>query len=216
VSSLVRTTKPAFELNEDQLNKILNNDYYAGSNSEPKYLVQGSKVKVYAGNLSIITAGVATGATIVAPLTGEKDTSGGPLRGTDDYYNGFYLRSSKGTDYKISDYDGTTYRFTIPTLGSDDNGETSWQLLTPYKDNYCGSVLVSYQRQPVEITAGVDCELQNKYRTIILLLAESYVWGSDGKEIRSDRAYQKAMNQINMINGTIKATENVGYRAKKA
>ena len=218
ISTLVKTIVPTVSLSEDELNKIYNNAYFTGSSSEPKFLVQGNTVKVFSGVVvSIVTATPVSGPpNYVIVNAAELTGSGGPIDHTiNDYASGYFLRSSKGNDYPISNYDSGTRKFTLPEIESEDGSETNWQILTPYKDNYCGSVLVSYQRQPLEMASGVDCELQNKYRSIILLLAESSIWASDGKAENSDRAYQKAMNQINMINGTIKPTDNIGYRANK-
>ena len=220
IDSLLRTqTKTvARELSVQAVNKIMLNGFYKGTLTEPRYYVLGSKIKMFAGNIVTIKTGkVVTGVEIVASLPLEKDINNGPLVGVDDYYNGFYLRTPLGNDYKIIDYDGTTYRFIIAALDAEDNDTSVWQLLTPYKDNYCGTGLLSSVQQPTDMTldAGNECELNEAIIPAMLYLTESAVWGSDGKDNRSVVKYNKAMKQVEKLNQKVIPTDGVGPSARK-
>ena len=210
---------PALSVDDDQVRKLKVNDFFIGTNEDPKYMVIGSKLKVFAGNCEIkVSSEIAYGDQVVAALAGERLINGGPLFPDDDYYGNFFLYNPlTGNSYKIaaSELVGGLIQFTITTEIAVEDQVTSWQLLTPYKNNYCGTGLISYIKKPTTLTVGGSCDLEDKYAQLVLTMAEATIWMSDGKMDNATIKSGSATNQINLLNGMIKPTDNVGYRAIK-
>lgn len=220
VANKTQTKVVARELSVQAVNMILQNGYYEGSATEPRYYVLGGKVKMYAGVAKVQAAATSEGITIIAALSGEKFASGGLLVDTSDYYKDFYLKApTSGNTYKITAYDNSIARFTIgaPGILVADIAVTEWELLTPYKNNYCGAGLLSSVQQPTDMTldAGNECELNEAIIPAMLYLTESAVWGSDGKDNRSVVKYNKAMKQVEKLNQKVIPTDGVGPSARK-
>lgn len=204
-------------LSEEEINKFIKNDLFAPSGSRTYYRVMNGKLIVYGGSnsTSFGFSGLSEGNTILAPAAG----SSGSMSATDDYYNKMKIKSPNGNYYTVTDYDGSTKRLTIsPGLLAADADLSDPVTFTFYSYNkypYTGYALVSYIKLPTEFSASGESELSDRHKEIILLIAESNIWRSDGKIDNAMAVSQNAINQINMLNGTIKPTDNIGYRAVK-
>ena len=220
VAAKTQTKIAARELSVQAINKILQNGYYEGSATEPRYYVLGGKVKMFAGTAKVQTSAAEEHVHDVTGVSGEAFASGGVLSSSNDAYNGFYLKAvASGNYYLIDDYVGTTRQFVIGPgafLAADD-GVIEFELYTPYKNNYCGAGLLSAVQQPTDMSLVSlnECELNEAIIPAMLYLAESAVWGSDGKADRSVVKYNKAMKQVDKLNKKVIPTDGVGTSARK-
>lgn len=74
---------------------------------------------------------------------------------------------------------------------------------------------VLYIKEPDILVEGANFPMNRALAPIVMLLAESSIWRSDGKNDRSDSIYNRAVAMINTMNQRVAETDNVGYRAKK-
>ena len=223
---------PARLISMGQVNKILNNSFYEGTVKSPAFTISSGKIQLYAKDevgLYFLGTGIRDVPSSVTPNADELIDNGGPIVGGDDawddYYNGCTIKEYESElEYEVVDYDGTTSVFQAGAGGMSESPDTEYHLITP-NYNYIGFVDILYYREPValnyiyaeppEETTDIECELSESLVPILLLLAESSIWRSDGKYERADSIYNRAMNMINALIGKLKPADNVGYNSVK-
>jgi len=62
------------------------------------------------------------------------------------------------------------------------------------------SVDVNFIRKPATLTASIDCELNESLHEIVVQIAESELWASYNKTVRSEEAWKKATQKIAAMN----------------
>lgn len=223
---------PARLISMGQVNKILNNSFYEGTVKSPAFTISSGKIQLYAKDevgLYFLGTGIDETPRTVVPNADELIDNGGPIVGGDDawddYYNGCTIKEYESElEYEVVDYDGTTSVFEAGAGGMSESPDTEYHLITP-NYNYIGFVDILYYREPVALnyicveppgeTTDIECELSESLVPILLLLAESSIWRSDGKYERADSIYNRAMNMINALIGKLKPADNVGYNSVK-
>lgn len=195
----------AVRISEEDINSFLKNSLFVPTGKYTYYRVINGKLIIYGGSNSVSFgfAGLSEASTLLAPAAG----SSGSMPAVDDYYNKMKIRSPNGNYYTVTDYDGSTKRLTIsPGLLAEDVDEADPVTFSFYSYNkypYTGYALVSYIKLPTEFSASGESELSDRHKEVILLIAESNIWRSDGKIDNSQLVAQNATNQINMLNGML-------------
>lgn len=225
---------PARLVSMGQVNKILNNSFYEGTVKSPAFTISSGKIQLYAKDsegLTFYGSGMRdVPLSSITPNADELIDNGGPIVGGDDGFHDYYvdctikeIDSEHELVFNVEDYDGDTSKFyVIGSISEEINQE--YRLISP-SENYIGFVDILYYREPVALnyayveppgeTTDIECELSESLVPILLLLAESSIWRSDGKYERADSIYNRAMNMINALIGKLKPADNVGYNSVK-
>lgn len=231
-NNLTGKKTPARLLNLAQMNKILNNSFYEGNVNYPMFTISSGKIQLYAKDESgLYFLGIGSPdvpLSFIDPSAGELIDNGGPIIGGDDgyndYYNGCTIKDiGADLEFLVLDYDGVESRFTVEGSPSDEV-DSAFRIIAP-KGNYIGFIEMLYFREPVALDyvepsppdegTDIECELSESLVPVLLLLAESSIWRSDGKYERADSVYGRAVNIINSLIGKLKPTDNVGFNSAR-
>jgi hypothetical protein len=193
--------------------KKMDNSFYAATLQNPQYYVWEKKIFIFP---TTITSAEVWFLKVPSPLRYEfayAGTSGNDstsitgaadqgLAATDDYYNGGVIYSDESGKYHvITDYVGTTRVFTLTPVYMGPFVSGSFHFLTHDFDQ--------------TNLAGVNTELNEALHDIMVTLAESECWQMDRQTDRLKTSYDKARNDIDLLNARYKRAEGIGTSGSK-